>query len=77
MNHRNDHGDFCTWQYNAPAKRARGYWHGTDPIMRPLWAYAMRSTCGTFWDLSSGESGFDDEESAINAARCALATRTA
>jgi len=70
--HRIDHGDFCVWKYNGPGKKARGFWHGDNPIVTPLWAYALRSKCGTFWETSRAKGGFADEESAVNAARAVL-----
>jgi hypothetical protein len=70
--HRRDHGRFCTWQYSGPGKRARGFWHGDNQITQPLWAYALRSTCGTFWQTSRAKGGFQDEAEAIRAAEAAI-----
>lgn len=75
MTHRIDHGDFCVWKYNGPAKKARGFWHGDNPIMVPTWAYALRSRCGTFWETSRAKGGFADEADAVAAAREALLRR--
>lgn len=71
-NHRVDHGAFCVWEYNGPSKRAHGFWHGDNPIDRPMWAYALRSKCGTFWETSRAKGGFPDEELAVNAARTVI-----
>lgn len=73
--HRIDHGAFCVWKYNGPGKKARGFWHGTDPILVPTWAYALRSKCGTFWETSRAKGGFADEQSAVDAARAAVKGR--
>ena len=73
--HRIDYGAFCVWKYNGPSKKARGFWHGDDPILQPMWAYALRSKCGTFWETSKAKGGFTDEESAVNAARAAVEGR--
>ena len=75
-NHRTDHGPFCTWAYNGPSKRARGFWHsdGSTPD-KQVWAYALRSKCGTFWETSRAKGGFPDESTAIRAANAALADR--
>lgn len=72
-NHRIDHGGFCVWAYNGPSKKARGFWHADLAIDRPMWAYALRSKCGTFWETSRAKGGFLDEESAVNAARVVIA----
>lgn len=73
--HRIDYGAFCVWKYNGPGKKARGFWHGDEPILQPIWAYALRSKCGTFWETSRSKGGFTDEESAVNSARAALEGR--
>jgi hypothetical protein len=75
--HRNDHGPFCTWAYNGSSKRARGFWHGDNPLVQPTWAFALRSACGTFWETSRAQGGFPDESTAIRAANAALANRRA
>lgn len=74
-NHRTDHGQFCTWCYNGPGRRARGFWNAHIPIDKPMWAYALRSADGTFWETWRSKGGFVDEASAINAAREALEGR--
>ena len=66
--HRTDHGPFCTWKYNGPSKKARGFWHQDLSIPCPMWAYALRSPMG-FWETSKAKGGFTDEQSAIEAAR--------
>ena len=73
--HRIDHGQFCVWKYNGPGKKARGFWHGDQSIEHPMWAYALRSQDGTFWETSKAIGGFLDEESAIRAAQVAVAKR--
>jgi hypothetical protein len=78
--HRIDHGAFCVWQYNGPAKKARGFWHGDNPILCPMWAYALRSPrAGVqgefFWDTSRAKGGFDSENAAVTAAQATLASR--
>jgi hypothetical protein len=73
--HRTDYGEFCVWSYNGPGKKARGFWHGDNPIVYPMWAYALRSKCGTFWETSRAKGGFPDETSACDAARAAVAAR--
>lgn len=73
--HRIDHGAFCVWRYNGPGKKARGFWHEDLSISQPMWAYALRSKCGTFWETSRAKGGFADEESAVNAARAAVEGR--
>ena len=75
LNHRIDHGQFCVWKYNGPGKRARGFWNAHLAIDTPMWAYALRSKCGTFWETSRAKGGFSDEESAVNAARAVIAER--
>ena len=79
-NHRIDHGVFCVWQYNGPGKKARGFWHGDDPVLVPLWAYALRSPMpgapsSSFWETSRAKGGFVDEASAVNAARAVIEAR--
>ena len=64
-----EHDGFCIWSYDAPAKTARGFWHGDDFIIKPEWAYALRSSCGTFWRTSEAVSGFATEEAATEAGR--------
>lgn len=73
--HRIDHGAFCVWMYNGPSKRARGFWHEQDNIDKPMWAYALRSRDGSFWETSRAKGGFADEESAVSAARAAVEGR--
>ena len=65
----NEYDGFCTWSYAAPVEKPRGFWHGDDFTTKPLWAYALRSDCGTFWKTSEPVSGFVTEEFAIAAAR--------
>jgi hypothetical protein len=75
--HRQEHGDFCVWKYSGPGKKARGFWHADLTIVQPMWAYALRSMDGTFWETSRAKGGFVDEESAVIAARAALGNRSA
>lgn len=70
-----DYGAFCVWEYKGPSHAARGFWHGTDPVLSALWAYAFRSPCGTAWESSRATGGFSDEQSAVNEARRVLAAR--
>ena len=78
--HRIDYGSFCVWKYNGPSKKARGFWHGDDPVLVPLWAYALRSPMpgdpsSSFWETSRAKGGFASEEAAVNAARAIVAER--
>lgn len=73
--HRIDHGAFCVWKYNGPGRKARGFWHGDNPIDQPMWAYALRSKDGTFWETSRAKGGFADEASAVAAAQAVVAER--
>jgi len=75
MSHRIEYGTFCVWSYNGPSKRARGFWHGDSPIDRPMWAYALRSPDGKFWETSKAKGGFTDEASAHAAATAAVVDR--
>lgn len=73
--HRIDHGAFCVWRYNGPGKKARGFWHGDTAVDAPLWAYALRSRDGSFWETSRAKGGFPDEAAAVAAARQAVESR--
>lgn len=78
--HRVDHGEFCVWKYNGPGKKARGFWHGHEPIACPLWAYALKAPMpgqpgSFFWQTSQAKGGFVDENAAIVAAQIAVARR--
>ena len=73
--HRIDYGGFCVWQYNGPTKKARAFWHGDNPLVQPIWAYALRSRDGSFWETSRAKGGFLDQDAAVSAARNALAER--
>lgn len=73
--HRIDHGAFCVWKYNGPGKKARGFWHTDLNIVQPMWAYALRSKCGTFWETSRAKGGFESEDAAVAAARAAVGQR--
>jgi hypothetical protein len=73
--HRIDHGAFCVWKYNGPGKKARGFWHADMDISQPLWAYALRSNDGTYWETSRAKGGFRDEQSAVNAAQAVVSAR--
>jgi hypothetical protein len=79
-NHRVDHGEFCVWKYNGPGKKARGFWHGNDPVLVPMWAYALKAPMPGqpgqfFWETSRAKGGFVDENAAIVAAQIAVARR--
>ena len=69
MSNLNDHGHFCTWSYMVPSKKPRGFWHGDNPADKVLWGYAFKSKCGTYWDNSTGRSGFSTEDAAIAVAQ--------
>lgn len=69
---RNNYGKFCTWSYKVPSKKPRGFWHGSNPLDKEMWAYALRSSCKTFFLTSNACSGFSTEQEAIDHARAAL-----
>lgn len=78
--HRIDYGEFCIWAYKGPSKKARGFWHGDDPELCSVWAFALKApmpgTPGQFyWQTSRAKGGFADPESAIAAARAVIAAR--
>lgn len=79
--HRIDYGDFCVWKYQGPGKKARGFWHSDDPVLVPLWAFALKAPMpgmpGQFyWETSKAKGGFADEASAVDAARSVLLARS-
>jgi hypothetical protein len=40
--------------------------------MTTKWAFAMRSPCGTFFEICDGKSGYASEVEAVEAARSKL-----
>jgi hypothetical protein len=68
-----DHGQFATWSYPAPDGRSshRDQWRGSA-AMTTKWAFAMRSPCGTFFEICDGKSGYTSEAEAVEAAQSKL-----
>ena len=66
---------FCVWTYAGPGRRARGFWHPDLTMTTPMWAYALRSPCGTFWETSRARGGYNSQGEAIAAAKASLSRR--
>lgn len=61
---------YCVWSYQRPAPNTsyREQWRGHAPMITE-WRFAIRSGCGTYWDMSKGGSGYPTQEAAEQAAR--------